>query len=51
MVKVMESCSVSTFKKSFLPLRYLEMNNLSALCLIMFAEEIFQNVLEMLEFP
>jgi len=51
MAKVIGSCYVSTFKNSFFPLKCLEMYNLSAPLLIEFAEETFQNVLEMLEFP
>lgn len=49
-VQVMGICYVSTSKNSFSPLKCLEMYNLSAPLLIVFAEETFQNVLEMLEF-
>lgn len=38
------SCYVSTSKNSFSPLECLEMYNLSAPLLIVFAEETFQNV-------
>lgn len=46
----MGSFYVSTAKNSFSPLKCLEMYNLSAPLLIVFAEETFENVLEMLDF-
>lgn len=45
----MGSCYVSTSKNSFSPLKCLEIYNLSAPLLIVFAEETFQNALEILE--